>query len=163
MSKQGNKIQVPVGLEKALYHAARDEEFKAQLLADPAAAIESSGIRLRASEAAMLASISPDVIEMMIANLVPENPKRRKFMGLVAAAATSLAAGTAVISCDGASGDVLSKGATGDTDVDGDTDTTDGDAGSDAGDTDTVDTDTETDSTFGLSNDESIDGNFDEE
>jgi hypothetical protein len=151
MSKQGNKIQVPVGLEKALYHAARDEEFKAQLLADPAAAIESSGIRLRASEAAMLAY------------LVPENPKRRKFMGLVAAAATSLAAGTAVISCDGASGDVLSKGATGDTDVDGDTDTTDGDAGSDAGDTDTVDTDTETDSTFGLSNDESIDGNFDEE
>jgi hypothetical protein len=129
------KIKVPVGVEKLLFLAAQDEDFRERLLADRTAAIAESGVRLRRSEAAALAAIDSASLEAMIDSIVPENPRRRKFMGLVAAAATSLAAGTAVISCDGASGDILSKGATGDTDVDGDTDT----ATDTASDTDTVD------------------------
>jgi hypothetical protein len=93
------KIQVPVGLEKAIFHAARDEEFKARLLEDPRAAIEGSGINLRASELAMLAAVPSAALEDMIDRVVPENPKNRKFMGLVANAAASLAAGTVLSGC----------------------------------------------------------------
>lgn len=136
-TREKRKIQVPVGVEKLLFFAAQDEAFKERLLADRDAAIEESGVRLRESEAAALRAIDAVALGAMIDSIVAENPRRRKFMGLVAAAATSLAAGTAVISCDGASGDILSKGATGDTDVDGGTDT---DTATDtASDTDTVD------------------------
>jgi hypothetical protein len=93
------KIQVPVGLEKALYHAARDEEFKQRLLSDPRAAIEEAGINLRPSELAMLAAVPTSALENMIDRVVPENPKKRKFMGLVANAAASLAAGTVLSGC----------------------------------------------------------------
>ena len=48
------KVQVPVGLEKILFHAARDGSFKNLLLADRDAAIEKSGVSLRPSEHAML-------------------------------------------------------------------------------------------------------------
>ena len=134
--RRGPEVQVPVGLEKALYLAARDDEFKARLLADPAAFIAEQGIELRPSELATLSAISPAVLESMVDRLVPENPRRRKFMGLVAAAAASLAAGTALVSCD----DDVGKGIGPDTDIDGDTDT-DGDTDSD--------TDTETDTETG--------------
>jgi hypothetical protein len=147
-SRPMGKVKVPVGLQKALYHAAQDDEFKARLLADPQATITESGISLRPSELAMLGAISPNALEAMIDSLVPENPRRRKFMGLVAAAAASLAAGTAIGSCDDAETDQHGSDAGGigpDTDVDGDTDA-DADGGEDGGDTDTVDT--ETDSTW---------------
>lgn len=140
--RKGSKVQVPVGLEKALYLAAQDDEFKTRLLADPAAFIAEQGIELRPSELATVSAISPAVLESMIDRLVPENPRRRKFMGLVAAAAASLAAGTAVISCD----DDIGKGIGPDTDIDGDTDTdTDGDTDSD--------TETETDTETGTDTD----------
>ena len=150
------KVQVPVGLEKILFHAARDTSFKKLLLADRDAAIEKSGVSLRPSEHAMLSVATDDALEVMIAKINPSNPKKRKFMGLVAAAATSLAAGTAVIAsgCDNVSADNKEYGVdagTGsdidtdtDTDTDSDTDT-EQDAGDDSGDTDTVDIDTETD------------------
>ena len=93
-------IKVPVGFEKLLYHAARDEGFRKRLLNDREAAIQETRVRLRPSETAMLRVLSDNALEAMIANLVPENPRRRKFMGLVAAAAASLAAGTA--GCDDA-------------------------------------------------------------
>jgi hypothetical protein len=151
---------VPVGVEKLLYLAARDDGFKRRLLDDRAAAIEESGTRLRPSEAAALDAIDSATLERMIGSIVPENPRRRKFMGLVAAAATSLAAGTAVISCDGASDD-MSKGATGDTDVDGDTDTDSSTNTDTVSDSDTIDTniDTET-ATQGVKADVEIDGVF---
>jgi hypothetical protein len=162
MSSVKHRIQVPVGVEKLLYLAAGDARFKVSLLANGGAAIEEAGVRLRPSEAAALAAIDRTALLAMIEAIVPSNPRRRKFMGLVAAAATSLAAGTAVVCCDGASGDVLTKGSTGDTDVDGDTDG-DADAGDDAGDTDTVDTETDTESSFGLTADARVDGRFGEE
>jgi hypothetical protein len=149
------KIKVPVGLEKALFHAARDDRFKARLLADPQAAISEQGIALRPSEAAILTAISPAGLETMIAGIVPHNPKRRRFMGLVTAAAASLAAGTVASGC----GD--------DDDSTVDTDTMEG--GVDAGanpDTDTVDTDTvdtdnpDTDLDGGAGPDAGLDGSF---
>ena len=156
MSRPKRKMQVPVGVEKLLYLAAQDDGFKERLLEDRAAAMNEAGVQLRPSEAAALEAIDASTLEKMIEAIVPENPRRRKFMGLVAAAATSLAAGTAVISCDGAGGDDLSKGITGDTEVDGgDTDTE-----ADGGDTDTVDTETDTDSSFGLDGDTRVDGDF---
>lgn len=145
-----DKIEVPVGLEKALYHAARDEGFKAELLRDTAVAIAQAGINLRRSELKMLAAISPVALEAMIDKLVPENPRRRKFMGLVAASAASLAAGSVLGSCDHTEIEqhkYITDGSTADTDIDGDSDT-DTDTATDTGsDTSTVDNDTGTNST----------------
>jgi len=157
------KIKVPVGFEKALYHAARDDEFKARLLADPGGAIDSVGIKLRSSELAMLGAITPEALDAMIASIVPENPRRRKFMGLVAAAAASLAAGTAAISCGDDDvdhdnpNDNLDGGAGPDSDVDSDTDA-DTDTSTDT-DTDTIDTDNpDTDLDGGAGPDSGVDG-----
>ena len=170
-AKRGDKrkIQVPVGLEKLLYVAARDDSFKARLLADPSAVAAEAGVALRDSEVAMLSAITPVALDAMIASLVPENPRRRKFMGLVAAAAASLAAGTVAAGCgdddddddtDTGTDDTDTvdtetetgwEGATSDTDVDTDTDT----------DTDTVETDTET-GYDGIDPDASVDGDFDD-
>jgi hypothetical protein len=176
--RQKGTVKVPVGMEKVLFHAARDEEFKKKLLSDRQAAIAECGIELRPSEEATLKVVSNAALETMFANIVPENPRRRKFMGLVAAAAASLAAGTASNACGEAEPqDVnVDAGVSGDTDIDGDTDTdgdndtdTDGDtdtemdAGGDSGtdtDTDTVDTDEpgEDAGTWGSRPKEDIDG-----
>ncbi len=124
---------MPVGLEKILFHAARDTIFKRLLLADRDAAIEESGVSLRPSERAMLSVATDDALEAMIARINPSNPKKRKFMGLVAAAATSLAAGTVLVA-GGCDAQTVVKGSTADEDIDGSVD---------SGDTDT-DTDTDT-------------------
>jgi hypothetical protein len=159
------KIKVPVGFEKALFHAARDDDFKALLLADPQTAIAGKGIRLRPSELAMITAITPSAMESMIDSLVPENPRRRKFMGLVAAAAASLAAGTVAASCgdDDDNDDTvdtdnqdtdLDGGAGPDTDVDSDSDS-DSDSDTDSVDTDNPDTDI-----GGATATEDVDGKF---
>ena len=69
--KQKGTMKVPVGMEKILFHAARDEEFRKKLLNDRQAAIAESGIKLRPSEEAMLKVISNAALETMIANIVP--------------------------------------------------------------------------------------------
>jgi hypothetical protein len=177
-AKRGDKrkLQVPVGLEKLLFVAAGDEAFKERLLADPSAVATEAGVTLRDSESAMLSAITPAALDAMIASIVPENPRRRRFMGLVAAAAASLAAGTVSGSCgdddsddddtDTGTGDTDTvdteteggwDGATADTDVDGDTDT-DTDTN-----TDTVDTGTDTETASnGIGPDASVDGDFDD-
>ena len=94
------QIEVPVGLEQLLYLAARDEALKADLLADRNGTVERLGVKLRPTEATTLDSVSDAALRAMIERILPDNPKRRKIMRLVAATATSLAAGTAVISCD---------------------------------------------------------------
>jgi hypothetical protein len=97
-------MDVPVGFETLLYRAARDDAFKRQLLAHRPSALAAAGIRLRPSEEAMLSQISDEALARMIAGLVPSNPRGRQFLGKVAAAATSLAAGTAagsfIVSCE---------------------------------------------------------------
>jgi hypothetical protein len=93
-------VDVPVGLEQLLFLAARDQELKADLLANRNETVERLGITLRPTEATTLRSVSDDALKSMIERIRPDNPKRRKIMRLVAAAATSLAAGTVTISCD---------------------------------------------------------------
>jgi len=93
-------VKVPVGVEKLLYHATQNPTFRKELLQDRQGAITRSGVQLRPSEEAMLKAVPDAVLERMIDNIIPENPMRRKFMRVVAAAATSLAAGTAVAGCD---------------------------------------------------------------
>ena len=157
--RRQEKVKVPVGMEKMLFHAAQDEEFSKKLLSDRETAIIESGIKLRQSEVATLKVISNEALETMIANIVPENPRRRKFMGMVAAAAASLAAGTNTVGCDEPQEPTSAGGAGPDTDVDGDTDTdADGDTDTD---TDTVETDTETDSPAGIGPDTDVDGDTD--
>jgi hypothetical protein len=155
--RQKGTVKVPVGMEKVLFHAARDEEFKKKLLSDRQAAIAECGIELRPSEEATLKVVSNAALETMIANIVPENPRRRKFMGLVAAAAASLAA----INVDCCASPA---GVDPDTDVDGDDDnndtTDDTDTGADSdtdGDTD-ADGDTDTDSDTDVDIDAGDDG-----
>jgi hypothetical protein len=159
-AKFAQKVSVPVGLEKVLYLAARDPELKERLLADRAGTIDALGVQLRPSERAMLEASPAAALEAMIGRIDASNPRRRRFMGLVAAAATSLAAGTALPSCDTVDHDATpnydSGGDGPDIDIDTDTDTVDTDtnifadaggagpdvdAGDDAG---SVDTDTDT-------------------
>jgi hypothetical protein len=124
--KNRGTMEVPVGVEKLLYRAAQDPEFKEKLLQAPAAVAAEAGIGLRPSEVAMLGVVPPAALEQMIANIEPDNPRRRKFMGLVAAAAASLAAGTA--GCDNPADPA--DGATGsDSDVATDSDTVYHDSG----------------------------------
>ena len=141
------KVRVPVGLEKLLYLAARDPDLRERLLADRAGTIAALGVQLRPSERAMLEAAPNAALHSMIDRIDASNPRKRKFMGLVAAAATSLAAGTALPACDDTvDHDAINNKDSGgdgpDVDTDTDTDTdTDMDAGQDAA---TVDTDTET-------------------
>jgi hypothetical protein len=121
--RRGRKhVVVPVGLEKLLYRAASDTAFKALLLENVDAAAQEAGIELRDSERATLSNTSASSLEYMIGSIVPSNPKKRKFMNVVAVAVTSLAAGTALLSC-GEEGDVKTRGITGDMDADADADT----------------------------------------
>jgi hypothetical protein len=132
------KLRVPVGLEKVLFLAARDPDLRARLLADRAGAIAALGVELRSSERAMLEAAPIAMLEAMIGRIRPENPRKRRFMTLVAAAATTLAAGTTAVGCDVDPGNAVAMGDTGDVDTDTDTDA---DAGPDAN---VVDTDTDT-------------------
>ncbi len=88
------RVEVPVGLEMVLFQAARDESFKRRLLADRETAIAESTIPLGDSERAMLRVTTNAALEQMIRRVEPANQKSRPFMGKVAAAVTSLAAGT---------------------------------------------------------------------
>ncbi|MDJ0764558.1 MAG: hypothetical protein QNJ97_16390 [Myxococcota bacterium] len=159
------RVQVPVGVEKLLFLAAQDAEFKKNLMADRQATLDASGIRLRPSEALMLGAISNAGLEAMIDSIVPENPKRRKFMGLVAAAAASLAAGTAELGCEDEKAGCM--GITPDIDIDSDSDVilgitpdtdTDSDSGSDSEtDSDTSSEDTDVDAGADAGTDRGVD------
>jgi hypothetical protein len=149
------KLEIPVGLEKLLYLAARDPEIEPRLIEERGALATELGIRLRPSEQATLAAIPDASLRAMIHSLVPENPRRRRLMKVVAAAAASLAAGTATVGCDifdhqtkGCSGDDMIDGSF---DAGGDTDT----------DSDTADADTDSFMGGGVMPDADVDGSFD--
>jgi len=128
------KLEIPVGLEKILFLAARDPDFREKLVADRRAAIEELGVALRPSERAMLEAAPRAELEAMIGRIDASNPRKRRFMNLVAAAATSLAAGTAGTGCDWVDDPTMNyaDGGVGpDTDVDSDTDDSGPDGGSD--------------------------------
>jgi hypothetical protein len=93
------EIAVPVGIEKILFHAAVTPAFRHRLLAERVAAIDGLGLPLRPYERRALECVSNEALEAMISAIKSANPLCRSFMGLVAAAATSLVAGTASIGC----------------------------------------------------------------
>lgn len=135
-TRRDGGIRVPVGLEKLLFLAAEDEAFRLGLLRDWRGAAAAAGIDLRPSELAVLEAADRELLARMIDGIVPSNPKRRRFMGLVAAVATSLAAGTVLIQAG--CGDTVSRGIGPGVDAGTGTDTEiDDDGGADAGDTDT--------------------------
>ncbi|MBW2523679.1 MAG: hypothetical protein JRI23_05865, partial [Deltaproteobacteria bacterium] len=90
-------VEIPVGFEMLLYRAAQRPEDKRQLIADREQAAAQWGIPLRASERATLAAVSDAALGAMIDRIQPNNPQRRRFMGNIAAAVTSLAAGTVAL------------------------------------------------------------------
>ena len=101
--KRGLKrsIAVPVGIEKILYLASEDDAFRRRLLDDRQAALADAGIRLKESERMMLSFMDDGELLMMVDNIKPPKPHRRKFMNAVAAAAVTLTAGTLLQACTG--------------------------------------------------------------
>lgn len=85
---------VPVGVERALFVAADEPDFRDRLLRDPEAAVAERGIALRDSELAMLRAIPAARLRATIDSIdtSPSNVARRGFMRVVAAGAVSLAA-----------------------------------------------------------------------
>ncbi len=97
---------VPVGVERVLYAAARDPEFRARLRQDRDAAIIERGLILRPSELAMLRLIPAEQLEVSIdaMDTSPDNLKRRTFLGAVAASAAGLVAGQPLSGCGAVDG-----------------------------------------------------------
>ena len=88
-------VNVPVGVERALFLAAGDRGFRAELLADRDDAVRARALPLRDSEAALLRAVPASQLEAFVDSLdvSPTNVERRAFMGAVAAGAALVAAG----------------------------------------------------------------------
>lgn len=99
------ETEVPVGFEMLLYRAAREPAFRQRLLANRTAAVAESGIPLRPSEQTTLEAVSDAMLEQMIERLQASSPQRSRLMVNVAAAVTSLAAGTAALGALGSCGE----------------------------------------------------------
>ncbi len=92
--------QIPQGIEVLVKKASVDPAFKELLLRDRAAAAETIGLSLDPAETAMLATITTDQLETIIARTVVPSEHRRVFLGKTAA--TMLAAlGASVVLCCG--------------------------------------------------------------
>ena len=95
-------VSVPVGLEKVLYAAAANPAFRAALLRDREGAVKSAGLQLKPSELAML-RVAPEsqlVAAIESLDVSAANVKRHSFMGKVATAAVTIAAGGAIEACN---------------------------------------------------------------
>ena len=148
--------EVPVNLEHVLLVAAEDPEFRLRLLEDPRAAIAAAGLRLTASELALLTTLNRQTLETMIAHLDPGKQRNKRLARTVATAA--LVGGMLIASCDDSNTEAAAGGVDADTDIDSDGDT---DTDSDS-DTDTdADTDTDTDSDTDTDADTDVDGGAD--
>jgi len=95
-----SRLSIHAGIEKALYKAAVEPDFRRELLDDRFAAIRSRGIGLTEAEAVILASVSGERLALMIDQIRPERHGKRRFMRAVATAVVTLATGTAAMSCD---------------------------------------------------------------
>lgn len=91
-------VNVPVGVERALFLAAQEPDFRQELLRDRGDAARARGLTLRDSEAALLRAAPAAQLEAFVDSLdvSPANVKRRAFMGAVAASAAALASGGAL-------------------------------------------------------------------
>jgi len=111
-TRRGARQHVPVGLERVLYAAAADPEFRAALSVDRTAALAARGFELTASERAVFGNLPEEQLAAMIGRLdvSRENLARREFLRNVAGTFVALAAGTALGSCSGQSAGSQAQG-----------------------------------------------------
>lgn len=93
---------VHVGVERVLYLAASESEFREALLVDPSAAVHGRGLELSDGELGLLRAIPAARLRQTILglDLSPENVERRTFMRIAAAGAMTVAAGQAFACSD---------------------------------------------------------------
>ena len=99
---RGAQSAVTVGVERVLYEAATDADFKQQLIADRARALEARGLALGPSEQAVLSNVTDTALKAMIDAIVVPEHKRRRFMKAVAAVSAGAAGLVLVPGCPAA-------------------------------------------------------------
>jgi hypothetical protein len=94
-------VDVPVGIEKVIYLAAREPAFREALRRDREAAVRERGLRLRPSELAMLRMATDRQLDEATAALdvSPGNLERRRFLQAVAASAAAAASASGIGGC----------------------------------------------------------------
>ena len=92
-------VEIPVGIERALYLAAKNPAFRKKLLEDRSGAIERAGLRLTSVETMVLESLPQGTMASIIDRLAVQDRTRRGFMKKVAASMVTLAAGSATSGC----------------------------------------------------------------
>ena len=99
-------LKVPIGIEKVVYRAAADPEFRERLFADRQGAVTHMGFNLLDSELAILLSVPNRSLAAMIDRIDPERHGRRRFMRKVAACALAVATSTVLLdaSCSAPAG-----------------------------------------------------------
>ncbi len=90
---------LPVGVERVLFEAASDADFRKALLADRRGALAERTIPLQPSEEAVLFNVSGPALEAMIDNLRVPDHKRRRFMKAVAAVSAGSAGAVMMDGC----------------------------------------------------------------
>lgn len=91
-------VDVPAGIERVLYLAATEVDFREQLMRERARAAEDRGLQLRDSERAVLQHAPAAQLEGLIDSLdtTARNVQRRTFLQAVAASTAGLATAGAV-------------------------------------------------------------------
>ncbi len=106
-AKRGGNLKVPIGIEKVLCRAAGDEEFKALLLKDRKAALETWDAGLSEIELGVLNSVPNESLAAMISRIDLKKHTKRRFMKAVATAtfvATAAAGAAFYLSTPGCTG-----------------------------------------------------------
>ena len=85
------KMNIPAGIEKTIYKASIDPQFRTRLFDDRMGAIRSCGFKLTDMERTMLGAIPDSRLSHIIAQVRPEKHGQRKFMKAVATAVVTLA------------------------------------------------------------------------
>jgi hypothetical protein len=94
------RLNIPAGIEKAIYRAAIDPDFRQELLENRNRAIESHGLKLTDVENRILENIPEGRLELIIDRIRPARHGKRMFMKSIATAVVTLATGTAAVSCE---------------------------------------------------------------
>ena len=92
-------MKVPIGIEKVLYRAAADPEFKDLLMRDRAGALDGARLRLTATEQGILGSVPKPALARMIERIDTRAHGRGKVMKTVAAVALAATTALAAVDC----------------------------------------------------------------
>ncbi len=95
----GGTQEVTVGVERVIYEAATDPDFRRALVADRQTALVERGIELKPAERAVLFNVPNATLETMIDSLRVPDHKRRRFMKAVAAVSAGAAGMVLVQGC----------------------------------------------------------------